>query len=151
MPEEVRKKEEFMPIYPFEKTVMPGRLPSPFSGKGAGKKGPGGILSDAAGRGSREKVVKEEEKIGGVGEGGGRRTRRAGATGGDGGTGKGGANAIASSSLAAGYQYQPSNPSQQFQVPRPPEPDRSVITAAGGLAVLGQGAQVEKLPPETGM
>ena len=39
---------------------------------------------------------------------------------------------------------------QPQQVQRPSGPDRSVITAAGGLAALGGGAHVEKLPPETG-
>ena len=42
VPEEVRKSEEFMPIYPFERTVFPRRFGSPFFGKGA-VKGPGGI------------------------------------------------------------------------------------------------------------
>jgi chromatin structure-remodeling complex subunit RSC1/2 len=148
VPEEVRKKEEFMPIYPFEKTVIPGRFPSPFVGKSTGtggKRWPGGILPDAVGGG--DVGVKEE----GVGEGGRKRTRRAAAGGGQGETSRSGANAAALSSLASGYQYQPSGLSQQVQVPKPPGPDRSVITTAGGVAVLGQGAQIEKLPPETGM
>ena len=42
IPEEVRKSEEFMPIYLFERTVFPRRLASPFIGKGALKR-PGGI------------------------------------------------------------------------------------------------------------
>jgi chromatin structure-remodeling complex subunit RSC1/2 len=152
VPEEVRKKEEFMPIYPFEKTVMPGRFPSPFVGKSAGaggKRWPGGILADAGGGAGAEKGVKEEEKVGGVAEGVRKRPRRAAAGGGgEGGTSKGAVNSAALSSLATAYQ--PSSLSQQVQVPRPPGPDRSVLTAAGGLAVLGQGAHVEKLPPETG-
>ena len=41
-PEEVRKSEEFMPIYLFERTDFPRRYGSPFIGKGA-LKGPGGI------------------------------------------------------------------------------------------------------------
>lgn len=143
VPEEVRKREEFMPIYPFEKTVMPGRFPSPFVGKGAGaggKKWPGGILAEAAGG---DRGVKEEEKVGGLGEGGRKRTRRA-VTGGDGAANKGGANNAVPSSLAAGYPYQPS----QVQAPKPPGPDRSVVTAAGGMAVVGQGAHIEKLSPD---
>jgi chromatin structure-remodeling complex subunit RSC1/2 len=147
VPEEVRKKEEFMPIYPFEKTVMPGRFPSPFIGKGAGasgKKGPGGILADAVGA---EKGVKEEEKVGGVTEGVRKRPRRAAAAAAE--ANKGGANMATPSSLAT--QYQPSSLAQQAQVPGHPRPDRSVVTAAGGLAVLGQGAHIEKLPAETGM
>lgn len=134
-----------MPIYPFEKTVMPGRFPSPFVGKGAGaggKKWPGGILAEAAGG---DRGVKEEEKVGGLGEGGRKRTRRA-VTGGDGAANKGGANNAVPSSLAAGYPYQPS----QVQAPKPPGPDRSVVTAAGGMAVVGQGAHIEKLSPDVG-
>ena len=148
MPEEVRKKEEFMPIYPFEKTVIPGRFPSPFVGKNivaGGKKWPGGILPDPVGNGGGEKAVKEES----VGEGGRKRTRRAAAGGGEAGTSKGGANTAVSSSLPSAYQSQPSSLPQQVQVLRPPGPDRSVITAAGGPVILGQGAQIEKLPPET--
>ncbi|TFK71699.1 hypothetical protein BDN72DRAFT_957862 [Pluteus cervinus] len=43
VPEEVRKSTEFMPIYNFERTVLPELYPSPFLVKG-GIKGPGGIL-----------------------------------------------------------------------------------------------------------
>jgi chromatin structure-remodeling complex subunit RSC1/2 len=39
---------------------------------------------------------------------------------------------------------------QQQQVQHPSGPDRSVITAAGGLAALGGGACVERLPSESG-
>jgi chromatin structure-remodeling complex subunit RSC1/2 len=147
VPEEVRKKEEFMPIYPFEKTLMPERFPSPFLGKGAGgsgKKWPGGILPDAIGV---EKVVKEEEKVGGVTEVARKRPRRAAAAAAE--ANKGGTNIATPSSLAT--QYQPSSLTQQAQIPGHPRPDRSVVTAAGGLAVLGQGAHIEKLPAETGM
>ena len=42
VPEEVRKSEEFMPIYLFEWTVFLRQFGSPFIGKGAFK-GPGGI------------------------------------------------------------------------------------------------------------
>ena len=151
MPEEVRKKEEFMPIYPFEKTVIPGRFPSPFVGRGigaGGKKWPGGILLDAVGGGGGggEKAVKEEN----VGEGGRKRPRKAAAGGGEAGTNKGGGNPTASSSLASAHQPQPSSLPQQVQVLRLPGPDRSVLMTAGGPLILGQGAQIEKLPPETG-
>lgn len=127
---------------------MPGRFPSPFVGKGAGaagKRWPGGILTDTGG-GSGEKGVKEEEK---PGESGRRRARRT-AGGGDSGMNKGGANNAPVPSLAAGYQFQTSNLPQQVQAPKPPAPDRSVLTAAGGPSILGQGAQIEKLPAETG-
>ena len=147
VPEEVRKSTDFMPIYPFERTVFPNRLPSPFLTKGprGPVKGPGGI-TDVVERGEGEK---------GEGEGSSRkRTRR---TAGDTGPNKGlyvgtgvhGTNAAAASS---NYHYQPSHLSQQLQphIQRPGNPDRSFITAAGGLASLGNHAQMERLPPETG-
>jgi chromatin structure-remodeling complex subunit RSC1/2 len=42
VPEEVRKNEDFMPIYPFERLVYPQKIGSPFVGTNA-VKGPGGI------------------------------------------------------------------------------------------------------------
>ncbi|OJA10610.1 hypothetical protein AZE42_09931 [Rhizopogon vesiculosus] len=42
VPEEVRKNEDFMPIYPFERLVYPPKVASPFVGTNA-VKGPGGI------------------------------------------------------------------------------------------------------------
>lgn len=134
-----------MPIYPFERTVLPSRFPSPFIGKRGAVKGPGGIID----------AVVEDDK-GEATSGGRKRTRRN--PGGDAGPSKGlyaggtaqGTNAAAASSH---YQYQPSNLSQQLNIPhnlRATGPDRSVITAAGGLTFLGHNAQIEKLPPETG-
>ena len=56
IPEEVRKKEEFMPIYQFERPVYPRRFPSPFVA--APKlKAPGGIIEPPA-----EKTEKGESK-----------------------------------------------------------------------------------------
>ena len=45
IPEEVRKKDEFMPIDAFERMVYPGKVKSPFVGgpNGVMVKGPGGI------------------------------------------------------------------------------------------------------------
>ncbi|EEB91820.1 hypothetical protein MPER_09761, partial [Moniliophthora perniciosa FA553] len=47
IPEEVRKSEEFMPIYPFERTVYPSRLASPFLTMGKLLKGPGGLIESS--------------------------------------------------------------------------------------------------------
>ncbi|KAH9920304.1 uncharacterized protein B0H18DRAFT_1024740 [Fomitopsis serialis] len=70
VPEEVRKSTEFMPIYPFERSVFPRRFNSPFlTGR---VKGPGGIA---------EAVEKAEgERIEGGGTGRKRPKRSAGAT-----------------------------------------------------------------------
>ena len=48
-------------------------------------------------------------------------------------------------------QYTSYVPQQPLQVGRVAGPDRSVVSAAGGVAAIGGPAQVEKLPPETGM
>ncbi|KAM6497751.1 hypothetical protein JOM56_005699 [Amanita muscaria] len=137
IPEEVRKSNEFMPIYPFERTVFPRRFPSPFLGKGKGAlKVPGGIL-DTTDSAEAEKPKKQ----------------RKGTT--DNGPNKGiyvGANAgQATSTPTTTQQYaQAQAQQQQSFLQRSTVSDRSVITAAGGVAVLGN-EQVERLPPETGM
>lgn len=125
VPEEVRKSTEFMPIYPFEKTVYPVVLASPFLAQGvAGKsvsKCPGGIVraeSQAAAVNGNDPEV---------------RTTRS----------------MQASQSSHVQQQQAPGYVQPQQVQRPSGPDRSVITAAGGLAALGGGAHVEKLPPET--
>lgn len=144
-----------MPIYPFERTVFPSRHPSPFIGRVGGNgsaitKGPGGIIVvDAV---DRQEDNNQGENV----ADGRRRSKRNGGTdlvqrGHAGGIGAQGSNAAAASSQ---FQYQPSNLSQQFQPPhlqQPNAPDRTVITAAGGLSALGQNAHIEKLPAETGM
>jgi chromatin structure-remodeling complex subunit RSC1/2 len=51
------------------------------------------------------------------------------------------------------FQYQASHPAQQtllhYRVP-PIIEDRSIVSAAGGMAVLSGHAHIEKLPSETG-
>lgn len=134
IPEEVRKSTEFMPIYPFERTVFPRRFPSPFLTKDKGTiKAPGGIMdiSDAT----------EADKP---------KKPRKGAT--DNGPNKGiyvGGSTQAATSVPVVSHYQ-SQPLQQQSLPqRSTVSDRSVITAAGGVAVLGN-ENIERLPPETG-
>lgn len=133
MPEEVRKSVEFMPIYPFERTVYPRRVRSPFlSGRGA-PKGPGGIIQG-------DPVAEEEGPDG-------PRKRPRKNTLGDGLLGRGtGHTQLQPQPLTHSPQQ---TPTVNTQSPRNSGPDRSVITAAGGVAVLGSNAQVEKLPSET--
>ncbi|XP_006454962.1 hypothetical protein AGABI2DRAFT_148258 [Agaricus bisporus var. bisporus H97] len=153
IPEEVRKSTEFMPIYPFERTVYPIRYPSPFLVKGNGSKvkGPGGIIPSSSGDGGGELEVDKKKNTSGMGKGdvvgvnkgqqqhAGNITTQA---------------ATAGSSVAPTpqphYQQQLMQQSQHQPhqpVQRPPGPDRSVFTAAGG-ATLGNNIQVEKLPSE---
>jgi len=132
-----------MPIYPFERTVYPVKLPSPFLVKGTptkpAVKGPGGLVSGS-----------NHDQAEGPSEG--RRHRQ-----------------DASSRVASGTPHaQPAAtsvtnhyphllhytgyvPQQPLQVSRLAGPDRSVVSAAGGVAAIGGPAQVEKLPPETGI
>ncbi|KAF8168499.1 hypothetical protein B0H34DRAFT_779785 [Crassisporium funariophilum] len=133
VPEEVRQSAEFMPIYPFERTIYPVRLPSPFLTKSAmGKsaaRGPGGIidapLEHAAGGGEVENSRKRSR--------------------GDGATSSAGVGATSTP-----YQTQQTSYSAQYQIPqRSTGPDRSVVSAAGGVAAIGGPSQVEKLSPET--
>ncbi|KAF9466917.1 RSC complex protein [Collybia nuda] len=147
VPEEVRKSTEFMPIYPFERTVLPSRFPSPFIGRGSkgAVRGPGGIINAAEG---------PDDDKGDVSAIGKKRTRRN--PGGDAEPNKTLHNGIAHGTNAAAassqYYYQASHLSQQVQLPqnqRASGPDRSIITAAGGSAFLGHSATVEKLPAET--
>ncbi|GBE78547.1 hypothetical protein SCP_0114360 [Sparassis crispa] len=144
VPEEVRKSTEFMPIYPFERTVFPRRFASPFvSGKNV--KGPGGI-GDVI-----ERVEGEKIEGGGTGR---KRPRRAAAatTAGSSrtehtdrvGPSKGLYVGASTGAPAAQVPYQYA---QTTQYPRPH--DRTVVTAAGGLANLGGNISTERLPPET--
>ncbi|KAF4623280.1 hypothetical protein D9613_001420 [Agrocybe pediades] len=164
VPEEVRQSTEFMPIYPFERMVYPVRVPSPFLVKGAGAasaggkgKGPGGIIATPHGEAEDD---------------GGRKKGRNDATGPGGVVAS--ANAYASvratpsvytpSAIAPTPTYAAAsypNPTQMYAALPQTQPqvgqrsavgpDRSVVTAAGGLAAIGGPAQVEKLPQETGM
>ncbi|KAG6849765.1 hypothetical protein H0H93_005447 [Arthromyces matolae] len=134
VPEEVRKSVDFMPIYPFERNVFPSQVPSPFLSRGV--KGPGGLVPAE----TTEHTANDTQAENIVG---GRtlRTRKT-ATEDRGGSAKGyvGASSqsiLPSASLTNLHTTQP---------PRPPGPDRSVLTAAGALAV---GAHTEKLPHET--
>jgi chromatin structure-remodeling complex subunit RSC1/2 len=140
IPEEVRKSTEFMPIYPFEQTVFPTRLPSPFLTKGsrATIKGPGGII-DAVDKSEGERVD---------GEGASRKRTRRDAGSNKAPAGLQGTNAAAASSS---YHYQPSHLSQQLQPHIQPSDntDRSFVTAAGGMATLENNVQMVRLPPET--
>ncbi|KIJ60553.1 hypothetical protein HYDPIDRAFT_117086 [Hydnomerulius pinastri MD-312] len=141
IPEEVRKNEEFMPIYAFERLVYPTKTSSPFVGKGA-VKGPGGI---------GEPIERAEgEKIEGGGTGRKRVKRNAGPEAGPSSTSTKPATgtAVASSSTPTYYQ-QP--PAQAPQVHKPysssgDTKDRSMLTAAGNLTVP---PLVDKIPPET--
>ncbi|OCH94163.1 hypothetical protein OBBRIDRAFT_748123 [Obba rivulosa] len=156
VPEEVRKSTEFMPIYPFERSVFPRRFSSPFiSGKNV--KGPGGI-GDVIEKGEGEKI-----------EGGGTGRRRpkrgvAGAAvmtpsrseqtdrmGPSKGLYVGPSAATQPVTPAAANTYQYATPAQT-QYPRAQsaqlrgDGDRSILTVAGGASA---NVTTEKLPAET--
>lgn len=158
IPEEVRKSTEFMPIYPFERTVYPIRYPSPFLTKGNKVKGPGGITPSAPVAeegGDMEKVTANAntKKVSGGDTAGpskgqyiGPSTMTVTAT-----TTH---NALSGSAAPTPQPQLQQLPVQQqpqavVQPYRPPGPDRSVITAVGGASAQGSSIQVEKLPPET--
>ncbi|KAI0666207.1 hypothetical protein C8Q78DRAFT_994933 [Trametes maxima] len=147
IPEEVRKKEEFMPIYPFERPVVPRSCPSPFLGAQR-IQAPGGIIDvpeKAEGekaesapttrkRPQRKAAVKAEAE-------------RAG-------TSKAAAAAVPAPTPAAqpaastphgGYQTQGYSQYAQHVLP---QEDRSIYVAAGGASALNN-ATVEELPAET--
>ncbi|KAL0067984.1 hypothetical protein AAF712_004887 [Marasmius tenuissimus] len=143
IPEEVRKSDEFMPIYPFERAVYPSRLASPFLSPGKGSKGPGGLLELPADPGEAE-----------IGDSSGKRSRRP-----LGDTGHSKALNLSAQPVApatAQHYVQPvfNQTAQYNQPPKPPPTnskpaiDRTVLTAAGGSA-LGNNVSVKKLPPET--
>lgn len=144
VPEEVRQKEEFMPIYPFERTVYPVKLPSPFLVKGTSTKpavkGPGGLVSgpnndqaEGPQEGRRQHLAARQEAP----------SRAASSV---------PHSQPAVTSVTGHYpHYTGYVPQQPLQVGRVAGPDRSVVAAAGGVAAIGGPAQVEKLPPESGM
>lgn len=144
VPEEVRQKEEFMPIYPFERTVYPVKLPSPFLVKGTSTKpavkGPGGLVSgpnndqaEGPQEGRRQHLAARQEAP----------SRAASSV----------PHAQPAVASVTGHypHYAGYVPQQPLQVGRAAGPDRSVVSAAGGVAAIGGPAQVEKLPPESGM
>ncbi|KAG6817289.1 hypothetical protein H0H87_010631 [Tephrocybe sp. NHM501043] len=139
VPEEVRKSTEFMPIYPFERLILPSQFPSPFVGRGV--KGPGGLVpvsgADTAEH-SSVSVVDTQTSTNG------RNLRsKKPVVDNHAGSARGYAGAGAQSMLpSASLSHHP----QAMLPARPPGPDRSVLTAAGALAA---GAHTEKLPAET--
>lgn len=158
VPEEVRKSADFMPIYPFETNVFPRRFSSPFLSSGT--RGTGRI-GEAVERGEGERL-----------EGGGTGRKKARKSGAGGpttavsqtdyaGPSKGvymGPPAAAAAAPPVHVQpiHIPHHHQMQQQRSMPAQPrfveDRSMLTAAGGLAALGvQNVMTERLPPETGM
>ena len=146
IPEEVRKSTEFMPIYPFERTVYPIRYPSPFLIKGSKVKGPGGIIPSLEDIPNERKIMSARKVSGGN----------------DSGPSKGqyiGPTTMMTKTMSATMvqnalsgSIAPIPQQQQLQMVaqsiRPPVLDRSLIAAAGGLS-QGNNIQVEKLSPET--
>ncbi|EIW65096.1 uncharacterized protein TRAVEDRAFT_26037 [Trametes versicolor FP-101664 SS1] len=146
IPEEVRKREEFMPIYPFERPVVPRTYPSPFAGQQK-IKAPGGIL-DAAEKAEGEKT---EAAAGAAGASGAatpaaatrKRPQR-----------KAAAKAEAERAGSAKAAAPPAPPTTQhaqyaqYAQLLPPQEDRSIYAAAGGVSAVNN-ATAEELPPET--
>jgi len=127
-----------MPIYPFERTVIPARYPSPFlpSNKPGGRnplKGPGGLLDSTDGG--------DGEKSEGASYGRKKLRRNAGVNNPPGNASPATyAGAAATTTTYPTPQAIPYNAVIQRQTI-----DRSITAAAGS----GSHAQVEKLPPET--
>ena len=142
VPEEVRKSEEFMPIYLFERTVFPRRFGSPFIGKGA-LKGPGRIGDSLV-----EKTVTDTGDKADINR---KRSRRN--AGGENGPGAqtGASTPTTQPQSAYPYPYQLQQVAQQILHHRAVPEDRSIVSAAGGMVALAGIGHVEKLPPETGL
>jgi chromatin structure-remodeling complex subunit RSC1/2 len=174
IPEEVRQESgeggEFMPIYPFEKVIWPRKVGSPFLvGRGGamkGVKGPGGIVNVPVGNG-----------VDGGGDGDNTR-KKTRSDGNPGKTQQQqqqqqqqpppppSATTPVMATLQTVHAAQLQNPYQHIQQPyvqqqqivNQPQtqrsttlgPDRSIITAAGGIATIGGPSQAEKLPADTG-
>jgi chromatin structure-remodeling complex subunit RSC1/2 len=161
-----------MPIYPFEVPVFPRRYPSPFL---TGGRGTGGLGE------SLEKGEGEKHEGGGIGRkrprkgaGGATTVSQTDYAGPSRGVYVGpptpATTGPASTSLLSVpltattstgtvstpvYQYQPSLATQQQRTLSSqggkPNEDRSILSAVGGLSVVGsQNIILEKLPPETG-
>ena len=174
IPEEFKEQqggegEGFMSIYPFEKVVWPKRVGSPFlAGRGGGVKGvkgPGGIVNvstvsgvdQASGGGDGDNARKKLRSDGNPGRGQQQQQQQQPTPSVTNITGSGVASSGAVQAFQMQNQYQPYPQAymqqqpvvNQGQIQRPLGPDRSIITAAGGLAAIGGASQVEKLPPET--
>ncbi|KAH9964614.1 hypothetical protein BC827DRAFT_1188416 [Russula dissimulans] len=138
VPEEVRKSADFMPIYPFERMVFPRRFGSPFL-KGNRVRGPGGI-GESVDRAEGERI-----EGGGTGR---KRTRKPGAPTDISGPSKGLFVGVGPTNVPGATPQPVVYPSQPASG-QPRTEDRSVVTAAGGAAILGTNANLEKLPGET--
>ncbi|KAI0327304.1 hypothetical protein GY45DRAFT_1327801 [Cubamyces sp. BRFM 1775] len=154
IPEEVRKKEEFMPIYPFERPVVPRSIPSPFLAGAHKIRAPGGII-DAPEKPEGEKAESAAAGTGAGAAGTRKRPQRKAAAKAEADRAAANAAAQASSSkttpVAAPLPLQASTSSYgyaQYAPQAPAQEDRSIMAAAGGAAALNN-ATVEELPPET--
>jgi chromatin structure-remodeling complex subunit RSC1/2 len=147
VPEEVRKSTEFMPIYLFERPVFPRRMDSPFL-QNADTKGTGGI-DENVGRIAAEGEETGDGSTAGTGR---KRTRRHVAD--QIGPNKGvyvGGQGVANPPPSLQHQPQPAYPPHPMHHPPRAPPyseDRSVVTAAGGMANLANNVRIEKLSPE---
>ncbi|KAN0121428.1 hypothetical protein V8E52_003324, partial [Russula decolorans] len=139
VPEEVRKSADFMPIYPFERMVFPRRFGSPFL-KGSRVRGPGGIGE------SIDRAEGERIEGGGTGR---KRTRKPGAPTDISGPSKGLYVGVGPASVPGATPQPVVYTTAQPASGQPRTEDRSVVTAAGGAAVLGTNADMEKLSGET--
>ena len=160
IPEEVRKNEEFMPIYPFERPVFPRQHPSPFLGT-AKITAPGGLVDENANQVEKDKGEAEKPDSNSAGGGGGggpgtrSRTRPKRTV-----VQKAEADKAAAAAArgVSAVPMQPSTSQQQAQQQQPqyaqafppPREDRSIVAAAGGPSALGSSATMEELPSETG-
>ena len=178
IPEEVRQESggeggEFMPIYPFEKVIWPKKVGSPFlvgrGGSVKGVKGPGGIVNVPVGNGgdgggdgdNTRKKLRSDGNPGKTQQQQQQQQQQPPPP-------QPPATTSGMATLQTAHAVQSQNPYQQFQQPyvqqqqivNPSQPqaqrsttlgpDRSIITAAGGIAAIGGPSQVEKLPAETG-
>ena len=107
-------------------------------------KGPGGIISTPA-----DQQTSQNDAAGGGGDTG--LMERSSSTKPNGTTARTAVTTAAAARYSSPYQQLQATYSQpQVSQQRPTGPDRSVVSAAGGVAAIGGAAQVEKLPPETG-
>lgn len=135
IPEEVRKKDDFMPIYGFERVVYPVKVSSPFVGGVV--KGPGGIGEPL------EKAEGEKTEGGGTGR---KRTRRH--PGGDAGVAKTVTATAPTTTTTTTPAVVPAQATKAYAATggSGDTKDRSMVTAAGTLSVP---PIVDKLPAET--